>query len=195
MKRGKKKRRAGALRFVFLALLATSGAILYWQRCDVVAGVRAYLLRADALVVDEERDLPSSRSGCEKPARVAGIPDYRNLVRLPGEAGGTVTCFRVLDFGNRLLVCSPAGLKPPEDIEEIIRKRKFEGALVPLRKSPRQVAIRRGFRRAVGVSLSQDAFLLEEGMPAVPPVERFGILVMLAVLCCFSGYRVIKGFG
>ena len=47
--------------------------------------------------------------------------------------------YRVLGLGNRLVVCSPSGLKQPEDIEEIIRKRSVQGGLILLRKSPGQL--------------------------------------------------------
>ena len=197
MKKGRSRKTSSGRwkRAVSLALFAASGAFLYVHRCDLQLGVMAHLLRvAEPVSIEEERDLPSPRVCCERAARVVGIPDYKNLVRLPSE-GGSLTCYRMLDFRNRVVVCSRSGLKPPEDIEEIIRKRSIEGGLVLLRRSPQQLSVRRGFRKAVGVSLPQDTFLLVEGKSPTPSREEFALLASALAICCFSLYRVIKGSG
>lgn len=197
MKKGRSRKTSSGRwkRAVSLALFAASGAFLYVHRCDLQLGVMAHLLRvAEPVSIEEERDLPSPRVCCERSARVVGIPDYKNLVRLPSE-GGSLTCYRMLDFRNRVVVCSRSGLKPPEDIEEIIRKRSIEGGLVLLRRSPQQLPVRRGFRKAVGVSLPQDTFLLVEGKSPTPSREEFALLASALAICCFSLYRVIKGSG
>jgi len=178
----------------FLFFLGT-GSFLYTQRCDLAAVLRAALQpNAQPLVVEGKDDLPPGGTCCDQPARVVGIPDYRNPVHLP-VGGRQITCFRFLGFDNRLIACSPAGLKQPQDIEEIIRKRSLEGGLSLPRSSPLRASLQRGFRSRIGTELEPDSYLLWEERPRGPSPVKIASLVGAVLLCGYSLIRVARSFG
>ncbi len=193
-KKGKEHKSAGRLRVFFFLAAVLCGAGLFVLRCEIVSGIRTYVMGAGRQVIEAAADLPVAPPACPSPAEVVGIPDYANVFRAePGGRGRAVACFRILGFENRLLACSPQGLIQPRDIEEIIQKRRFSGSLDSLDRTPLQASARRGFREKTGESLPRDVFVLEVGKSVVPSARRFALLVFLAVVCFFSAYRAIKG--
>jgi len=195
-KNGKKKEpeSRGRKRATFFLLAVLCAAGLFLLRCEALTGLKTYVLGAGTVVIEELADLPASPPACAVPAEIVGIPDYANVFRAEPRGGGpVVTCFRIVSFENRLLACASQGLSQPQDIEEIIRKKRFAGALRLLEGSSLEVSVRQGFRQKVGETLPRGAFLLEAGKTAVPSVRKFALLVFLAVVCCFSAYKAIKG--
>lgn len=184
---------AGQARLLFLFAAVLSGAALFVLRCEIVAGVRAYVMGAGSRQIEIATDLPAATPACPSPVEVLGIPDYANVFNVDSRgAGRGIACFRILGFENRVLACSAHGLPQPRDIEEIIQKKRFAGALDRLDRSPLASSIRRGFREKTRETLPRDAFLLEVGKTALPSVRRFALLALLAVVCFFSAYRAIK---
>lgn len=191
--KAKQPKTAGRARLLFLFAVLLSGSALYVLRCEIVAGVRTYFLGIGSRQIETAVDLPAGPKRCSSPCEVVGIPDYANVFHAEPRGGGRkVTCFRIVSFENRLLVCTPKGLPQPRDIEEIIQKKRFSGALGRLDRSPLEASIRREFREKTGEGLPRDAFLLEVGKSAVPSARRFASLGFLAVVCFFSVYRAIK---
>ena len=184
----------GRVRLLFLLAAVLSGVPLLVLRCELIAGIRTYLLGSGRQVIETAADLPSQPSACAVFAEAVGIPDYGNVFRLERRAGaGGVACFRIVGFENRLVVCSPKGLNQPRDIEEIILKKRFSGSLDRLDRCPLNDSVRRAFRGKVGETLLRDAFLLEVGRNVAPSIPRSALFVFLAVVCFFSSYRAIKG--
>ncbi|MEW6442112.1 MAG: hypothetical protein AB1640_14340 [bacterium] len=194
MKKSRKKRKTIWKRAASFVVFLGTAAFLYVNRCDLLATAVDYLRgNAGPAQIDDKADLPSGRTWCERPARVIGIPDYTNLVHVSSD-GWKITCFRLLDFENRLIVCSPHGLKQPRDIEEIIRKRSLEGRLSLLRTSPLGATLRSRFSSRVGVELPEDAFLLREDSPSGRSPLWTAALTAAVVLFCFSLGSLVRGF-
>lgn len=192
--KAKQPKTAGRARLLFLFATVLTGAALFLLRCEMVAGLRTYVMGMGSRQIETVVDLPAGPKGCPSPCEVLGIPDYANVFHAEPRGGGRkVTCFRIVSFENRLIACTAKGLPQPRDIEEIIQKKRFSGALGRLDRSPLGASIRREFREKTGEGLPRDAFLLEVGKSAVPSARRFALLGLLAVLCFLSAYRAIKG--
>ncbi len=190
-KKKKKKKGARGRAIALIVFLLAAGALV-WGRHELLWGARAYLLgEIDYFRLTGQADLPSPSKSGPQPAEALGIPDYKNALRFPHE-GETLTCYRMVDFGNRLVVCSGQGLKRPEAIQDIIQNRSITGTLESLKKSSLDLPLRRVFQKEGGIRLREDAFLLLEDRLPVPPPVRLGILAFCMILCCLSAYKLIK---
>ncbi len=191
-KKKKTKRRISPTRATFFLLFLASAAVVLWDHQALVQGLRGYLLgRIEYDRIESRGDLPSGAEGGARAAEVIGIPDYKHVYRFPYE-GVILTCYRIVDFGNRLCVCSDKGLARPEAIDEVIRKRTLRGRLEPLAKSPLRHRVRRVFLRGGKIRLPEDAFLLREDPTPLPSLSRLALPVTCLLLCCLFAYRVIK---
>jgi hypothetical protein len=98
----------------------------------------------------------------------------------------------MVDFGNRLVVCTDRGLERPEAIDEIIKERTIRGRLERLKDSQLDGSLRRIFLKTSGIRLAEDGFLLHEERKPLPSPFKLGVLAFCLILCCFSAYRLIK---
>lgn len=188
----KKKKKARPRRFVSLVLFLVAVAVLFWGRYDILWGIKGYLLdRIDFCRIESQSDLPRRSGARVRSAEVVGIPDYKNVPRLPYQ-GRILTCYRMVDFGNRLCVCSEKGLVTPKAIHEIIEVRTIRGRLEALKKSDMDDSLRRLFLKAGGIRLAGDAYLLYEEKKPLPSRGEMGLFAFCAVLCCFFAWRLIK---
>ena len=156
---GKKKSgsRFGKLLLLFLFFL--TAAVVYRERADLVGGVKTHLLRqSDPLVVKNIGDLPVVKGPDMQAVKTVGIPDYKNSYRFPFQQD-MLTCYRMLGFENRMFVCTGEELKPPEEIDEIIRPRAVKGRLVRLDRSPLETPLRRGLKRTHRIVPADDALV------------------------------------
>jgi hypothetical protein len=189
-KRKKKKKPRGRL-LPFVVFLVAAGFV-FVGRHELLWGLKAYLLdEIDFHRIESQSDLPPSEPARVRPAEVAGIPDYKNTPRFPYE-GKTLTCYRMVNFGNRLCVCTDKGLAKPKAIDEIIKVRTLRGRLESLNKSRMNDSLRRIFLKTGNIRLAEDAFLLYEDPKPMPSTGRVGFFAFCAVLCCLSAYRLIK---
>ena len=173
-------------------LFLVAAGVVFWGRHELLWGVKGHLLdEVDFYRIERQSDLPPPGEARVRPAEVVGIPDYKNAPRLPSQ-GKTLTCFRMVDFGNRLAVCTDRGLKRPEAIDEIIKERTIQGRLERLKDSPLDGSLRRIFVRTGGIRLAEDGFLLYEDRKPLPSPFKLGVLGFSLILCCFSAYRLIK---
>lgn len=188
--RKNKKKSRGRL-IPFLLFLVAAG-LVFCGRHELLWGVKGYLLdEIDFYRIESQSDLPPSVGARVRPAEVAGIPDYKNAPRFPNE-GRTLTCYRMVNFGNRLCVCTEKGLKSPKAIDEIIKVRTLRGRLESLTKSRMNDSLRSLFLKSGGIHLAEDAFLLYEDPTPLPSKVKVGFLFFCVILCCLSAYRLIK---
>jgi hypothetical protein len=188
----KNRKKTARRRFSWLVLFLLAAGFVFWGRGDLLWGLKGYLLdEIDCLRIRSESDLPPSAEARVRPAEVVGIPDYKNAPRFPN-AGMTLTCYRMVGFGNRLCVCTERGLASPNAIGEIIKARTIRGRLVPLKKSRLNDSVRRIFLKTGSIRLAEDVWLLYEDPTPLPSKGKLGFLAFCAVLCCFSAYRLIK---
>ena len=189
-KKKKKKKPRGRL-FPF-ALFVLAAGFVFFGRHELLWGLKAYLIdRIDFYRIESQSDLPGSSEARVRPAEVAGIPDYKNAPRFPYE-GRTLTCYRMVDFGNRLCVCTDKGLARPKAIDEIIKVRTLRGRLESLSKSGMNDSLRRVFLKTGNIRLAEDAFLLYEDPEPLPSSAKVGFLAFCVILCGLSAYRLIK---
>lgn len=188
----KKKRKPPRRRFISLVLFIVAAGALLWGRHELLWGGKGYLLdEIHFYRIEGQSDLPPSGEGRVRPAEVVGIPDYKNVPRLPYR-GKTLTCYRIVDFGNRLCVCTDKGLTRPKAIDEIIKERTIRGRLESLSKSQMDDSLRRIFLNTGNIRLAEDAFLLYEDSTPLPSKVKLGLFASCLVLCCFFAYRLIK---
>jgi len=187
-----KKKKAPGRRFVYFLLFLVAGGVVFYARHEFLWGLKGYLLHEiDFLRVESQSDLPPRSGAHPRPAEVVGIPDYKNALRLPYKQQ-ILTCYRMVDFGNRLCVCTSNGLSTPKAIDEIIKERAVRGRLEGLKRSPLEERLRRIFVKAGGIRWGEDAFLLAEDRWPMPSVVKVCFLSFCLILCCFFAYRVIK---
>jgi hypothetical protein len=187
-----RKKKGSRGRLASLAVFLIAAGVVLYGRSDLLWGIRGYALdRIDFVRIERESDLPSGWGDRGRPAEVEGIPDYKNALRF-SHAGKSLACFRMVDFGNRLVVCSDEGLKPPQAIDEIIRERRVRGRLERLGRSPLDDRLRKMFLQQGNIRLREDAFLLSEDEKPLPSPVRVGVLVFCLMVCCFSAYRLIQ---
>jgi len=192
MARARKKKRRSARKLASFAIFLVSAGVAFYGRYDLLWGGKGYLLgRIDFYRIENQSDLPSPSDSRVRPAKVVGIPDYKNSVRLPYN-GKTLTCYRMVDFGNRLVVCSDKGLVKPRAIDEIIKERTIRGRLERLSRGPLEVRLRQDFQGLGGIRVQDDAFVLCEDKSPLPSPVKFGAFTLCLILCCFSAYRLIK---
>ena len=193
MVKPRKKKKTARQRFSSLVLFFLAG-VVFWGREDLLWGLKGYLLdETDYLRIRSESDLPAQSGVRGQPAEISGIPDYKNVVRFPYD-GKTLTCYRMVGFRNRLIVCSDRGLKRPEAIDEIIKERTIRGSLETLSKSPLEDRLRKDLNEpGAGIRVRDDAFLLSEGKAPLPSPVTLGVLIFCMIACCFFAYRLIKG--
>jgi hypothetical protein len=193
MARSRKKRNGtGRGKVVALILFVIGGGALFWGRHELMWGLKGYVVgKIDFLEVEDEEGLPAPSEVQVRPTEAMGIPDYKNPIRFPYE-GKTLTCYRMVGFRDRLVVCSDKGLKRPEAIGEIIKERSIRGRLERLNKSQMNDSLRRIFLKASSIRLAEDAFLLYEDPAPLPSKVKVGFLAFCVVVCCFSAYRLIK---
>lgn len=188
----KKKKKPPRRRFLLMLLFIMAAGVVFWGRHELLWGLKGYFLdEIDFYRIGSQSDLPPSAKGHVGPAEIVGIPDYKNVPRFPNE-GKTLTCYRMVDFGNRLVVCTDTGLKRPEAIDEIIKERTIRGRLESLKKSQLNDSLRRIFLKTGSIRLAEDAFLLYEDPKPLPSKARLGLLASCLILCCFFAYRLIK---
>ena len=191
MVKAKKKEKPVLRRFSSLVLFLLAAGFVFWGRGALLWGFKGYLLdEVDFYRIESESDLPPPGDDHVRPAEVVGIPDYKNAPRLPYQ-GETLTCYRMVDFGNRLVVCADKGLKRPEAIDEIIKERSIRGRLERLNKSQMNNSLRRIFLKVGSIRLAEDGFLLYEDPKPLPSKVKVGFFVSCLILCCFFGYRLI----
>jgi hypothetical protein len=192
MARARKKKKGPRGRLASLAVFLIAAGVVLYGRGDLLWGFKGYILgRIDFVRIEKESDLPSAWAGSEAPAEVEGIPDYKNVLRFP-HTGKSLACFRMVGFGNRLVVCSDEGLKPPQAIDEIIKERRIRGRLERLGRSPMDDRLRTLFRQQGDIQVREDAFLLSEDEAPLPSPVGLGVFVFCLVVCCLSAYRLIK---
>jgi hypothetical protein len=191
-RKNRKKEKTARRRFPWLVLFLLAAGVVFWGRGDLLWGLKGYLLdEIDYLRINSESDLPPSAEAHVRPAEVVGIPDYKNAPRFPN-SGKTLTCYRMVGFGNRLCVCTERGLASPKAIGEIIKERTIRGRLEILTKSQINDSLRRIFLKTGSIRLAEDVFLLYEDPTPLPSKVKLGFFAFCAVLCCFSAYRLIK---
>ena len=192
MSKRRKKKKTARRRFSWLVLFFLAAGFVFWGRGDLLWGLKGYLLdEIDYLRINSEPDLPPRSEARAQPAEISGIPDYKNSHRFPNE-GRILTCYRMVDFGNRLCVCTEQGLTGPKAIDEIIKVRTIRGRLESLNKSQMNDNLRRIFLKTGGIRLAEDAFLLCEDKTPLPSPIKLGFLAFCLILCCLSAYRLIK---
>jgi len=192
MARARSKKRAPGRRWVYFLLFMVAAVVVFFGRHELLWGFKGYLMHEiDFLRVESQSDLPRRSDAQPRPAEVAGIPDYKNALRFPYKQE-ILTCYRVVDFGNRLCVCTVKGLSTPKVIDEIIKERTVRGRLEGLKRSPLDKRLRRIFLKADGIRLAEDAFLLSEDRWPLPSVLKVCLLSFCLILCCFFAYRLIK---
>jgi hypothetical protein len=192
MAKSRKKTKASGGRVVSLILFLAVAGVLLWGRHELLWGLKGYLLdRVDFLPIESHSDLPPSSVFRVVPAEVVGIPDYKNALRFP-DKDKILTCYRMVDFGNRLCVCTDKDLTPPKAIDEIIKERTIRGRLEGLGKSPPGNRLRGLFLKTAGIRLKEDAVVLYEEPTPLPSKVQVGLLAFCAILCCFFAYRLIK---
>jgi hypothetical protein len=187
----KKKKKKPRGRLVPFVLFVFAAGIVFFGRHELLWGLKGYLLgEIDFYRIESQSDLPASAGARVRPAEVAGIPDYKNAPRFPYE-GRTLTCYRMVDFGNRLCVCTDKGLARPKAIDEIIKVRTLRGRLESLTKSRMNDSLRRLFLKTGSIRLAEDAFLLCEDPKPLPSKVKVSFFAFCAILCCLSAYRII----
>jgi hypothetical protein len=192
MSKSKKKKKRPWRRSVLLVLFLVTAGFLFWGRHELLWGIQGYLLdRVEFFRVADQSDLPVPADTRPRPAEIVGIPDYKNVLRFPYK-DEILTCYRMVDFGNRLCVCTEKGLTRPKAIDEIIKERTIRGRLERLEQSPLEDRLRRVFMKAGSIRLADGAFLLSEDRFPRPSILRVGFLCFCLILCCFSAYRLIK---
>jgi hypothetical protein len=193
MARAGKKKEASRRRFVYLLLfLAAAGAVFFGRR-EFLWGLKGYVLdEIEFLRIQSQSDLPPRSEAGPRPAEVVGIPDYKNALRFPYK-GKILTCYRMVDFGNRLCVCTGKGLASPKAIDEIIKDRTIRGRLESLKRSPLDESLRRVFLKFGGIPVEEDAFLLYEDPSPLPSAWRVCLLSLCLLLSCFFAFRLIRG--
>ena len=192
MAKSRKKAKTSGRRLVSLILFLAVAGVLFWGRHEILWGLKGYLLdRIDFLRIESQSALPPSSFLRVGPAEVVGIPDYKNALRLP-DKDKILTCYRMVDFGNRLCVCTGKDLVPPKAIGEIIKERTIRGRLEGLGKSPLGDRLRGSFLVTAGIRLAEDALVLYEDPTPLPSRVRAGLFAFCAVLCCLFAYRLIK---
>lgn len=192
MAKAQKNKRGRGRRLLSFVLFLVSAGLLFMGRHELLWGAKGYLLnRIDFLEIEGESDLPPASEARARPAEVAGVPDYEHSLRLPHE-GSTLTCYRMVGFGNRLVVCSRKGLKRPEAIDEIIKERVIRGRLERLGDGPLDDRLRRMFQESGKIRLPSEGFLLTEEQAPLPSPVRLGFLALCLILCCLSAYGLIQ---
>ena len=192
MAKSRKKAKASGRRVVSLILFLAVAGVFFWGRHELLWGLKGYLLdRIDFLRIESQSALPPSSVLRVGPAEVVGIPDYKNALRFPYK-NKILTCYRMVDFGNRLCVCTEKGLATPKAIDEIIKEHTIRGRLEGLMKSPLGDSLRGLFLKTAGIRLAEDALLLYEDPMPLPSKVKVGFLALCAILCCFFAYRLIK---
>jgi hypothetical protein len=187
-----KKKKPPRRRFILMLLFIMAAGVVFWGRHELLWGLKGHLLDEIAFYrIESQPDLPPSAEVRERPAEVVGIPDYKNVPRFPYQ-GKTLTCYRMVDFGNRLVVCADKGLKRPEAIDEIIQERTIRGRLASLKKSQLNDSLRRIFLKTGSIRLAEDAFLLYEDPKPLPSKVKLSLFASCLILCCFFAYRLIK---
>ena len=190
--RKKKKKKEFRARLVPFVLFLIAAGLVFCGRHELLWGVKGYLLdEIDFYRIESQSDLPPSGESRVRPAEVVGIPDYKNTPRFPTE-GRTLTCYRMVNFGNRLCVCTERGLASPKAIDEIIKVRTLRGRLESLTRSPMDESLRGIFLKTGSIRLAEDAFLLYEDPTPLPSKVKTGFLSFLLILCCLSAYRLIQ---
>ena len=188
----KKKQKKSRGRLFPFALFLITAFLVFSGRHELLWGGKAYLLdKIDFYRIENQSDLPASAESRVRPAEVAGIPDYKNAPRFPYE-GRALTCYRMVNFGNRLCVCTERGLARPKAIDEIIRVRTLRGRLESLTRSDMEDSLRRIFLKTSDIRLAENAFLLYEDPKPLPSRVKLGFLAFCFILCCLSAYRLIK---
>ncbi len=179
-------------RIFFLFIFIIMAVIVYMERTEFLFGLKGYLYGdTDIKEIQALGDLPPPKGLYPQDVKAIGIPDYKNVCRFSFQEE-FLTCFRMVGFANRLLVCSDKGLDNPEAIDEIIKPRKFQGRLTRLNNSPYQKTLRRCFKKTGGVHLSSDGSLLLDGQSSLPPLKKIVFLSFCLVVCCFSFFRFLK---
>ena len=180
------------IRIFFLILFIISAIVVYIQKDELIYGIEGYITgKGNLIEVRKVSDLKlPERSGIGM-AKIMGIPDYASTCPvLDGDQA--YTCFRMIDFSNRLAICSQKGLKAPEGIDEVIKPRILKGRLVKLQRMAFDKDLRRCLKRSSNISLSRNTLVLLEGQSSLPSIEKLAILGGCLLLSCFSLYRVIK---
>lgn len=192
MAKVRKKQKKSRGRLIPFVLFLIASGLVFLGRHELLWGVKGYFLdEIDFDRIESQSDLPPSAEARARPAEVEGIPDYKNAHRFQNE-GRALTCYRMVNFGNRLCVCTEKGLAKPKAIDEIIRVRTVRGRLESLTKSRMNDSLRRIFLETGSIHLAKDAFLLSEDPRPLPSKVKVGLLSFCVILCCLSAYGLIK---
>ena len=181
--RTSKKRPAGGRWFLFLALFLVAAGLLYWQRGDLVSGLRVH--GQSLMGTPEIADVAALTLAAELSpgvARVQGIPDYEGRVRVHS-GQGMLTCFRMVGFENRIFVCTDGRLQEPEEVEDVLRELHFSGYLQSLAGSRLEEALTRQFVRERGIRPAPGAWILLTGGMEGPSLLKTVLLIGCLLLC------------
>jgi len=189
-KKNKKKKR-GRGKVLSLVLLALgTGAYFYYEIPEWIGGINRFILRRAAVTLGGPADLPLGRHGCGVRYAVKGTPDYTHVVRQPTDRG-VDSCFRMVGFQNRLIVCA-RHLETPASIDHLLTPQTFTGPLVLLEKTRLEEALRRGFKRFHNVEFPPSAYILFDGQDPGPSREHFLVLTLTGIVCIISCCEIIK---
>ncbi len=177
--------------FQFVLFLLAAG-VVFWGRQELLWGIKGYFFdRIDYFSVKRQSSLPLPADPLPRAAKVIGIPDYKHAVQF-SSGSENLTCYRMVDFENRLVVCSTKGLKRPEAIDEAIQERTIRGRLERFGRGPSEERLRGIFQKVGRIRIQENAFVLFEDESPLPSPVKFGVLTFCVLLCCFSAYRLIK---
>ena len=180
------------IRNLFLILFIISVVVVYREKDALIYGIQGYLTgEGKSYEIRDPSDLSSLQELFASTVKVVGIPDYKNTCAITG-ADNHYTCFRILNFSNRLIVCTPKGLETPEAIDEVIKPKTMRGRLIWLDRTAVNKDVRRCLIKTRNISLSQDALILLEGRHTLPSVKKVALLFGCLLLACYSLFRVLR---
>jgi hypothetical protein len=175
---------------LLLILFLTSGVYFYYETPEWIGGINRFLIRKGPVSLNGLEDLPKKKPISGMVYCVKGIPDYTHIMRQPRD-GEVDSCFRVVGFQNKLLVCTRQ-LETPGSINEILTPQVFTGPLFLLEKTPLGEPLRRGFKRFHSIELPQIAYVLFDGVDTGPSLKKFLLLCISAMVWIFSLSGILK---
>ncbi len=188
----KKDKEPASGKMFFFVVLVAAVVLIFLGRMDFVAGIKGLMDEfVGGQVVESAKDLPAPGVQSSQTVRVQGIPDYKNPCSFKIR-GLEFTCFRMIGFENRLVVCSPEGLKTPKGIDQLLKPVSARGHLIPLKGFPSEKEFRQLFKKTSKISLDDRVFVLAKDRISIRPYGKTIVLFGCLILGLFSLYRIIK---
>ena len=177
--------------FFFLVFVGAV-VMIYLGRAELVSGIKGLMGEFMGVqVVNSLKDLPAPGVQSSRTVRVQGMPDYKNPCLFEFQ-GLEFTCFRMIDFENRLVVCALEGLETPKEIDQLLKPVSVRGQLIPLKGFPSEKELRRAFKQTSKISLDDRVFVLAKDRISIHPYKKALVLFGCALVGLFSLYRIIK---